>query len=37
MYKKAIKSGSYAELPMVNSLGILKKSDPVVIEKKVRC
>jgi predicted O-methyltransferase YrrM len=37
VYKKALKSGSYAELPMVNTLGILKKSDPVVIEKKVRC
>ncbi|MGA2158361.1 MAG: class I SAM-dependent methyltransferase [Dehalococcoidia bacterium] len=37
VYKKAVKSGNYAELPMVNTLGILKKSDPVVIEKKVCC
>ena len=37
VYKKAVKSGNYEELPMVNTLGILKKSDPVVIEKKVCC
>jgi predicted O-methyltransferase YrrM len=37
VYKKAVKSGNYVELPMVNTLGILKKSDPVVIEKKVCC
>ncbi|MGA2368071.1 MAG: class I SAM-dependent methyltransferase [Dehalococcoidia bacterium] len=37
VYKKAVKSGNYVELPMVNTLGILKKSEPVVIEKKVCC
>ncbi|MGA9049600.1 MAG: class I SAM-dependent methyltransferase [Dehalococcoidia bacterium] len=37
VYKKAVQSGNYAELPMVNTLGILKKSDPVVIEKKICC
>ncbi len=37
VYKKAVKSGNYEELPMVNTLGILKKSGPMVIEKKVCC
>ena len=37
VYKKALGSGNFDELPMVNTLGILKKSGPVVIEKKVCC
>ena len=36
VYKLALGSGDYRELPMVNSLGILKKNDIVVVEKKVR-
>ena len=35
VYKLALKSGNYSELPMVNSLGILRKRNAVVIEKKV--
>jgi len=37
VYKLALESGDYRELPMVNSLGILRKNDIVVIKKKVRC
>ena len=37
VYKLALKSGNYLELPMVNSLGILRKLDAVVVEKKVCC
>jgi MMP 1-O-methyltransferase len=36
VYKLALESGSYSELPMVNSLGILRKHAIVVVEKKVR-
>ncbi|MFA5065758.1 MAG: class I SAM-dependent methyltransferase [Dehalococcoidia bacterium] len=36
VYKLALGSGDYCELPMVNSLGILRKNDVVVVEKKVR-
>jgi len=36
VYKLALGSGDYRELPMVNSLGILRKNDIVVVEKKVR-
>ncbi len=35
VYKLAMASGDYRELPMVNSLGILRKNDIVVVEKKV--
>ncbi|MFA5399189.1 MAG: class I SAM-dependent methyltransferase [Dehalococcoidia bacterium] len=35
VYKLAMGSGDYRELPMVNSLGILRKNDIVVVEKKV--
>lgn len=35
VYKLALGSGDYRELPMVNSLGILRKNDIVVVEKKV--
>jgi len=37
VYKLALESRNYLELPMVNSLGILRKHDAVVVEKKVRC
>ena len=37
VYKLALKSGKYLELPMVNSLGSLRKLDAVVVEKKVCC
>jgi predicted O-methyltransferase YrrM len=37
VYKLALKSGNYTELPMVNSLGILRKLFTVVVEKKVCC
>jgi len=37
VYKLALGSGDYRELPMVNSLGILRKHNIVVIEKKVCC
>ncbi|MCX5994182.1 MAG: class I SAM-dependent methyltransferase [Chloroflexi bacterium] len=37
VYKLAMGSGNYTELPMVNSLGILRKLDAVVVEKKVCC
>lgn len=37
VYRLALKSGNYLELPMVNSLGILRKLDAVVVEKKVCC
>ncbi len=37
VYKKAVGSGNFNELPMMNSLGILKKTGPVVVEKKVCC
>lgn len=37
VYKLAMGSGDYRELPMVNSLGILRKNDIVVVEKKVGC
>jgi len=37
VYKLALGSGNYAELPMVNSLGILRKNDAVMVEKKVGC
>jgi len=35
VYKLALGSGRYLELPLVNSLGILRKNDIVVVEKKV--
>jgi len=37
VYKLALDSGNYREMPMVNSLGILRKHDVVVVEKKVCC
>jgi len=37
VYKLALGSGDYRELPMVDSLGILRKHYTVVIEKKVCC
>jgi len=37
VYKLALKSGNYGELPMVNSLGILRRLPAVVVEKKVCC
>jgi len=37
VYRLALGSGGYRELPMVNSLGILSKLDTVVVEKKVCC
>ena len=37
VYKLALKSGNYTELPMVNSLGILRKLFTVMVEKKVCC
>jgi len=37
VYKLALGSGNYAELPMVNSLGILRKHNAVVVEQKVCC
>jgi len=37
VYKLALKSGDYRELPMVNSLGILRKLCAAVVEKKVCC
>ena len=37
VYKMALGSGNYAELPMVNSLGILRKHNAVVVEQKVCC
>jgi predicted O-methyltransferase YrrM len=36
VYKLALESGNYRELPMVNSLGILRKHNAVVVKKKVR-
>jgi predicted O-methyltransferase YrrM len=36
VYKLALESGAYSEIPMVNSLGILRKNDVVMVEKKVR-
>ena len=37
VYKLALGSGDYQELPTVNSLGILRKHNTVVVEKKVCC
>jgi len=37
VYTKALDSGDFDELPMVNTLGILKKRHAVVVEKKVCC
>ena len=37
VYQKALDSGDFEELPMVNTLGILKKRHVVVVEKKVCC
>ena len=37
VYHKALDSGDFEELPMVNTLGILKKRHVVVVEKKVCC
>ena len=37
VYTKALDSGDFDELPMVNTLGILKKRHVVVVEKKVCC
>ena len=37
VYQKALDSGDFEELPMVNTLGILKKRHAVVVEKKVCC
>jgi len=37
VYKLALGNGGYVELPMVNSLGSLRKIDAVVVEKKVCC
>jgi predicted O-methyltransferase YrrM len=37
VYQKAIDSGYFEELPMVNTLGILRKRHAVVVEKKVCC
>ena len=37
VYTKAFDSGDFEELPMVNTLGILKKLHVVVVEKKVCC
>jgi predicted O-methyltransferase YrrM len=36
-YEKARDSGDFDELPMVNTLGILRKRHAVVVEKKVCC
>jgi len=35
VYNLALDSGNYAELPMVNSLGILRKHNTVMVEKQV--
>ncbi len=35
VYKLALGSGAFSELPMVNSLGILRKNNIVVVKKKV--
>ena len=37
VYQKALDSGDFEELPMMNTLGILKKRHVVVVEKKVCC
>ncbi len=37
VYEKALQSGDFDQLPMVNTLGILRKRDIVVVEKKVCC
>lgn len=37
VYTKALDSGDFDELPMVNTLGILQKRHAVVVEKKVCC
>lgn len=37
VYTKALSSGDFDELPIVNTLGILRKSHTVVVEKKVCC
>jgi hypothetical protein len=37
VYTKALDSGDFDELPMVNTLGILQKRHVVVVEKKVCC
>ena len=37
VYEKALAGGDFEALPMVNSLGILKKRHIVVVEKKVCC
>ncbi len=37
VYEKALASGDFDALPMVNTLGILKKRYVVVVEKKVCC
>jgi len=37
VYQKALDCGDFEELPMVNTLGILKKRHVVVVEKKVCC
>ena len=37
VYQKALDSGDFEALPMVNTLGILKKRHIVVVEKKVCC
>jgi len=37
VYQKALDSRDFEELPMVNTLGILKKRHTVVVEKKVCC
>jgi predicted O-methyltransferase YrrM len=37
VYEKALQSGDFDQLPMVNTLGILRKRNIVVVEKKVCC
>ena len=37
VYAKALESGEFDELPMVNTLGILQKRHAVVVEKQVCC
>jgi predicted O-methyltransferase YrrM len=37
VYNLALKSGDYEEIPMVNSLGVLRKLFAVMVEKKVCC
>ena len=37
VYTKALDGGDFDELPMVNTLGILKKRHAVMVEKKVCC